>query len=164
MEPAVLDGAAAFQGGQAGAAEIPRIPFTSGTASPSRIGRSRRASKNHWPVSRSSIGHRWRLRRVKLAGLPRRPRRPSQASPAAASASTGWDRFTSSILTGIRRETGADDGRISILYSLADLPPWPATIATDRAVQAAAARISAEPSTRAGRVPARVRRPDPGNG
>jgi hypothetical protein len=51
-----------------------------------------------------------------------------------------------------------------MLYSLADLPPWPATIATDRAVQAAAARISAEQSTRAGRVPARVRRSDPGNG
>jgi hypothetical protein len=48
----------------------------------------------------------------------------------AASASTGWDRYTSSILTGIRRETGADDGRIGILCSLADLPLWSAAIAT----------------------------------
>ena len=59
--------------------------------------------------------------------------------------STGSDRYTS-ILTGIRRETGADDGRTGILHSLADLPSRSATIATDRAVQAAAARISTEQS------------------
>jgi hypothetical protein len=70
------------------------------------------------------------------------------ASPGVApgsSASTGWDRYTDRILTGIRRETGADDdGRIGIVCSLADLSPVVCGHRDDRAVQAAAARISAE--------------------
>jgi hypothetical protein len=38
----------------------------------------------------------------------------------------------------------ADDGRIGILYSLADLPPWSETIATDWARAGRRRRISAE--------------------
>ena len=49
--------------------EFMRNPFTSGTASPSRIGRPSRTSQIPWPLPWSVIRLRWRLRRVRLAGF-----------------------------------------------------------------------------------------------